>query len=173
MADPLKLQAFTRQSIRAAIAKLPNVAAWEVAMRRALTQAHTTAHLIGLSERLRVPLDSALLSRTRLSRAERADITKAVKAQLDYLKGYKEALPDMSDAAIAARADLYSGAVRGSYYSARYPSLPAVPGDGSTPCRSGCKCTLEQRADGVWWILGAAEHCTGCQERAAGSPYQG
>jgi hypothetical protein len=79
MADPLKLQAFTRQSIRAAIAKLPNVAAWEVAMRRALTQAHTTAHLIGLSERLRVPLDSALLSRTRLSRAERADIQSAAR----------------------------------------------------------------------------------------------
>jgi hypothetical protein len=171
MADPLKLQAFARQSIRAATAKLPNVAAWEVAMKRALAQAHTTAHLIGLSERLNVPLDSALLSRARLSNAERADITRSVKAQLEYLKGFKDALPDMSDAAIAARADLYSGAVRASYYGARYPNLPSVPGDGSTQCKNGCKCTLEQRADGVYWLLGAAEHCAGCRERAAGSPY--
>lgn len=172
MADPLKLQALTRTAIRAAGRKLPNVAAWERALRRALTQGHTTAHLLGLAERLGVPVNGALLSRARLSNAERADIAKRVNAQLVYLKGFVTALPDMSDAAIAARADLYAGAVRASYYGARYPGLPSVPGDGSTPCKSGCKCMLEQRDGGIWWILGAAEHCTGCQSRAAGSPYQ-
>ena len=173
MTDPLKLQFATRAAIRAARSKLPNVAAWAMSVRRALIQGHTAAHLLGLAERLQVPLDGALLSQARLSNAERVDIAKRVNAQLDYLKGFAAAVPDMSAAAIAARANLYAGAVRASYYGARYPRLPSVPGDGSTPCKSNCKCTLEQRVDGIWWVLGAAEHCIGCLDRAAGSPYEG
>ncbi len=171
--DPAKLQTRIRDAIRAATLKLPNVTAWEKAMKTALTQAATAASLAGLADRLRVPLDSALLSSARLSRAERADIATRVNAQLQYLAGFRDALPGMSDAQIAARANLYGGPVRASYYSARFPRLPSVPGDGSTPCKAGCKCTLDQRGDGIYWVLGAAEHCDGCVSRAAGSPYAG
>ncbi len=108
-----------------------------------------------------------------LSRAEREDVKAAVKAQLEYLDGFLKALPDMSEKAIAARADLYAGTVRASYYGARFPGLPSYPCDGGTPCLGNCKCTLDQREDGIYWVLGAAEHCDGCVSRANGSPYGG
>ena len=60
---------------------------------------------------------------------------------------------------MAQRAALYLGAVRATYYGARFPGLSSHPGDGST-CKTNCRCHLEERGDGVWWVLDSAEHCT-------------
>lgn len=170
-ADLGKLELLSRTAIRASLSRLPNAVAWEKAMERALTQGHTTAYLAGLADRLNVPINSALLNASRLSRAERISITLRVQEQLTFLRGFVKVLPELSNAQIAARANLYSGAVRASYYAARFPSIGIYPGDGGTPCKGNCACTLEARDSGVWWILGAADHCAGCRARAAGSPY--
>lgn len=159
--------------IKAATAALLNggsVSAWRTAMERALTVAHTSAYIVGTAERLGVNVKTL----KGLSRAERAEIKAMVGPQLDYLAGFVSAQSGLSNAQTAARAALYSGAVRSTYYGARFPGLPAYPGDGSTPCRTNCKCSVEERADGFYWILHPAEHCGECQQRAAQwAPYKG
>ena len=167
--------------IKAATASLLNggsTAAWRTAMERALTVAHTSAYIVGTAERsaggkVRAWL-TKLVGLRALSKDDQKALKAAVSAQLDYLAGFVSAQSGLSDAQTAARAALYSGAVRGTYYGARFPGLPNYPGDGSTPCRTNCKCSVEERADGFYWILHPAEHCGECQQRAAQwAPYKG
>jgi hypothetical protein len=66
---------------------------------------------------------------------------------------------------------MYAGAVRGTYYGARYPSLTQVPGDGQTACLTNCKCGISEKDDGLYWELSSAENCDDCIAMAAGSPY--
>lgn len=83
-------------------------------------------------------------------------------------------LGNLSDAQIAARAELYIHSAVQAFErargSARGISLPAYPGDGSTQCGVNCKCHWEIiDADDFWscsWVLGAAEHCDDCVERS-------
>lgn len=183
-ADPLRLDALTRLAIREATARYlagGSIATWEREMRAVLTRGHTAAALAGIAERLGVPLDSALLSERRLSRAERAEIRQAIAKQFGYLDAFVQAVQDgsLSPAQIAARAELYGGATRATYYGARWAEweLPFLPGDGATECKSNCRCAseVEDLGDGTGlyhYHLGATErHCTTCPERAAGSPY--
>lgn len=130
-----------------------NAAAFERAMQRALAKAHTAAYIRGTADR------TGILVKARVSE------------QADFLRGFVQAAPDLSEAQVAQRAALYLGAVRATYYGARFPGLPSYPGDGQTACRTNCRCQLEERDGGVWWIMGSAEHCDDCRERAAGSPY--
>lgn len=133
-------------------------------MRRTLATAHTAAYMLGVAERTGVAPKG-------LSRAERADVKAIISGQQKYLDTFKDDAGDMSDAAIDARADMYGGAVRSTYYSARHPGLSQYPGDGGTQCLTHCLCSLEERDDGIYWVLGGGEHCDDCQAMAAGSPY--
>ena len=141
-----------------------NATAFERAMQRALAKAHTAAYIRGTADR------TGVLPKG-LSRAERDDVKARVSEQADFLRGFVQAAPYLSEAQVAQRAALYLGAVRATYYGARFPGLSSYPGDGSTACKTNCRCHLEERGDGVWWVLDSAEHCTDCQARAAGSPY--
>lgn len=142
-----------------------NAAAFERAMQRALATAHTAAYVRGIADRTGVMAKG-------LSRAERNDVKARVQEQAAFLRGFVQAAPGLSEAQIAQRAALYLGAVRATYYGVRYPGLPSYPGDGSTLCRTNCTCHLEARAGGIWWVLGASEHCDDCRERASASPYE-
>lgn len=153
------LQAIAQQAMAGADAK---------AIEAILAKAHTAAYLAAVAERSGVTVDSGLFK--GLSKAERADIKAAVKTQLDYLKGYLAERADMSDAAKAARDAMYAGSVRATFNQARYPGLSQVPGDGQTRCLTNCKCSLDERDDGIYWVLNA-EGCEDCQEMADGSPY--
>lgn len=164
---------------RAAIAALdPTGRAWRAGMERAISAAHTAAYLAGTAERLGVQAGGALLSERRLSRAERREIQAAVAAQLRYLDGFDPS--QMSEAAARARAALYAGAVKATYYLARWGDweLPWVPGDGSTECLGNCLCSasVKDNSDGTGvytWVLGAGEserHCTTCPSRAGDHP---
>jgi len=141
-----------------------NATAFERAMQRALAKAHTAAYIRGTADR------TGVLPKG-LSKAERDDVKARVSEQADFLRGFVQAAPDLSEAQVAQRAALYLGAVRATYYGARFPGLSSYPGDGSTACKTNCKCHLEARDDGVWWIMGSAEHCDDCRALAAGSPY--
>lgn len=143
-----------------------------------IKRGHRAAYLAGLAERLGVPLDSALLSEQRLSRAERNEVDRLIADQLAYWRKFDDAADEMTEAAIAARAAMYGRATRGTYSIARWGDwdLPFHPTQGSE-CMSNCLCSWEvtDQGDGqglATWHLGASErHCTTCPTRAQNSPY--
>lgn len=174
--DPLKLAALMVQ----AIAVVPNVGSvtWQREIERVIARGHMAAWLAGTAERLGIPVDSPLLSRSRLSRAERRELQQTVDAQLRYFRGFQADMQGMTEAQIAARAGLYAGATRTTYSTQRWGDwqLPFQPGEGSE-CMVNCRChwEVEDTGDGTgaaMWHLGAAErHCVTCPSRASGSPY--
>lgn len=176
MADPLKLAALMSQ----AISSVPNVgsAAWQRDVEQIIVRGHMAAWMAGTAERLGVPVDSPLLSRARLSRAERKEVQGVVDAQLTYFRRFQSGMKGMSEAQIAARAQLYAGATRGTYSTQRWGDwvLPFQPTEGSE-CMANCRCHWEVKDNGdgtgsAVWRMGAAErHCTTCPSRASGSPY--
>jgi hypothetical protein len=176
--DPLRLSALAHVAIEDATAKLNSGGsrqAWEAEMRRIIARAHTAAWLAGTSKRLKVPLDSPLLSQQRLSKAERASIKELVSAQLEYFKEFAGAMDDMSPEALASRANLYAGAARGSYYkSVTEDDLPCYPG-GCPDCLSNCRCTIDMKSDGVYWRCADDDRsCAGCVSRGNDwTPYKG
>ena len=102
---------------------------------------------------------------------------KIVGAQVEYLGKFTDQVEqgkyDDTPDALRARLDMYAGAIRGTYYQGKYPSLDQVPGDGQTRCMTNCKCGLEERDDGIHWIIDeAAENCPDCIAMAADSPYE-
>ncbi len=151
-------------------------AAFERAMQQALTRTHTAAYLRGVAERSAAGRVREWLGRLvgdrALSKDDRTALRTALAEQFKYLGGFVEQLGGMSEAQVAARAALYLGAVRATYYGARFPGLTSYPGDGSTACRTNCRCRLESRENGIWWVLGTSEHCDDCRERANASPYE-
>jgi len=134
-------------------------------MRKAIAIAHSAATYAAIKERTGVMPKG-------LSRAERNDLKARVAEQLRYYDRFAAQAGDMSDAAVAARAQLYVGAIKATYGEARYPGLSQYPGDGSTQCKVNCGCDLDERDDGIHWILNEAlENCEDCQSLASGSPY--
>lgn len=146
-----------------------SISAWRRAMEVAIRRSQTAAYIAATAERLGIK--PSLVK--GLSRAERKELDARINAQLKYLDGFVADLRagSLTMAQATARAGLYPGATRGTFYATRYPGLPAYPGDGSTPCRGNCRCTMEERDGGIWWVLHPAEHCGGCMSNAAGSPY--
>ena len=176
MADAVtRLHALALVAIEQAAQRLVNggsVDAWEKEMARIIARAHTAALIAGTAERAGVPVSDGLFR--GLSRAERNELNATVKAQLDYLSRFVDDVRsgDLSPAQIAARADLYGGPLRATYYRNRYIGLPYYPADGGTPCLSNCKCSWRDEEGVYYWELSASEHCVGCLEREAKNPYQ-
>lgn len=164
--DLLKLGALAATAITKA---LPDWAEAE----RLIKRGHRAAYLAGLAERLGVPLDSALLSEQRLSRAERKEVDSQIAQQLKYWRAFADE-GQVND----ARAAMYGRATRETYSKARWGDwdLPFHPCEG-TECLTNCRChwTVDDHGDGTGsatWHLGATErHCTTCPSRASDSPY--
>ena len=144
-----------------------SIGSWRREMERAIRLSQTASYIAAVKDRTGVMPKG-------LSRVERKELDARIAVQVKYLDGFAADLRagKLSPAQAAARANLYAGAVRGAYYAARYLGLNAYPGDGSTPCKGNCKCTLEERDGKIWWVLHPAEHCDGCVSRASASPYQ-
>lgn len=158
-----------------------NLTRWQREMERHLTTAHTAAYIAATAERLRIPPDSPLISRQRLSRAERADIRAAVDRQLQYLSGFVRDIQsgDMSDRAIAARANLYGPSVKAFYYQQRWGDweIPDNLLPGNQQCLSNCRCYLTDildNGDGTGVLTrvmgGTEQHCTECPPLAGDWP---
>lgn len=153
------------------------VEVWERRMLDAIARGHAASAIAGTAERLGVAAGSKLLNERNLSRAERDEIKRAVAGQVPYLRQFAAdvAAGRLSDAQIAARAGLYAGAVRATYYAGRWygwdlRGVP-IPADGGTMCLSNCKCVAYEE-NGRWiYETTAAEHCPECLSRAAKSPY--
>ena len=167
MADtPLNLHALALDAIHQLDFSKPG---WSRAMEGIIARAHTAAAIAAIADRAGVKPSEGLFR--GLSRIERAEIKAIVKAQLAYLKGFVAAAPNLSEAQIAARAALYAGAVRGTFWKQRYTGLPFYPTEGSE-CMVNCKCSWRQQGADYYWTLHAAEHCPTCINRQSGNPYQ-
>lgn len=171
---PDKLADLTRAAI-AALPGDPGSAAWQKAFEKVIAKAHTAAYYAGLAEKSAGGKARAWLAKfvgnAALSKEQRAELKGTIKAQLDYMKAFAAEAGEMSEAAVANRAGMYAGSVRGTYYGARHPGLSQYPGDGNTKCLSNCKCFLTEQDDGIHWELSAVENCQDCIDMAAGSPY--
>lgn len=110
----------------------------------------------------------------RMGQVLRTQYAYARRFAIDIARGH------LSENQIRARADLYAASARQSFERGMLaelgidPSiLPAQPGDGTTECRSNCKCRWsirilsKSRGDfDASWRLGSAEHCRTCRSRA-------
>jgi hypothetical protein len=162
--------------LMAAALPAPDAGDWRRQMERAIAQGHTAAFLAGTAERLGVSAGGALVSERRLSRAERREITAAVARQLRYLDGFDPA--GMSEAAIKARADLYAGAVKATYYAARWGDweIPDALMPGMQQCLGNCLCfiSIKDNGDGTGVLTremgGTEHHCQECPPLAGDHP---
>lgn len=163
-AQPLSLI----QPATAALAEGGSIAAWRKAMEVAIRRSQMAAYIAATAERLGIT--PRLVK--GLSKAERTELDARIAAQLKYLDGFTADLKagKLTMAQAQARANLYAGPTRTTYYATRYQGLPFYPGEG-TPCKANCKCSWEQKGDDYLWTLHPAEHCDGCMSRAAGNPY--
>jgi len=164
-AQPLSLIAPATQTL----ANGGSIAAWRREMEVAIKRSQTAAYIAATAERLGVT--PGLVK--GLSRAERKELDTRIAAQLKYLDGFAADLKQgkLTMAQAQARAALYAGPTRTTYFATRFPGLPFMPGEG-TPCRANCKCSWDQKGDDYHWTLHPAEHCDGCVSRAAGNPYK-
>jgi hypothetical protein len=137
----------------------------EVAIRRS----QTASFIAGIAERLGVPVSAI----KKPSKAERKELDTRINEQLTYLDKFARELragkvtPQMAQ----ARAAMYAGPTRTTYYATLHPDLPFQPGEG-TECMANCKCEWVQKDDGYYWTLSAVEHCPTCLDRASNNPYQ-
>jgi hypothetical protein len=178
MPPPDRIAALLARDIAAITTRLiagGSVERWERAMLEAITRGHAAAAIAGTAERLGVEAGGKLLNERNLSRAERDAIRRAVTEQLPYLRRFASELGQLSGAQIAARAALYAGATRATYYRGRWAGYDLrgvpVPADGGTECLSNCKCVAYVEGDQWIYELTTAEHCPACLSRAAKSPY--
>lgn len=146
-----------------------SIGAWRKQMEVAIRRSQTAAYIAATAERLGTT--PKLIK--GLSKAERAELDKHINAQLKYLDGFVADLKagKLTMAQAQARANLYAGPTRGTYYATRYHGLPFYPTEGSE-CKANCKCSWEQKGSEFYWRMGAVEHCPTCQTRAANNPYQ-
>jgi len=166
MADtPTNLHALTLDAIQALDFSRPG---WAKQMDAIIARGHTAAALAATADRAGVKLDPGLFR--GLSRAERKDIDQLVRVQRQYLANFVAAAEGLSEAQIAARAGLYAGAVRQTYYSQRWGDwiIPPELLPGNQTCITNCKCRISVRDnnDGTGELTremgGTEDHCDEC-----------
>src|SRR3954470_10062256 len=127
-----------------------SIGAWRKAMEVAIRRSQTAAYIAATAERLGTT--PALVK--GLSRAERRELDARIDAQLKYLDGFVRDLRagKITMAQAQARAAMYSGATRGTYYATRFAGLPFYPTEGSE-CMTNCKCSWEQQGKAFYWRM--------------------
>lgn len=132
-----------------------------------------------LVELLRVGYTAAYIDaagRETLTPFEQRQIARQVAGQVEYLNGFLDQIEaDGWNEGMRARVHMYTNSARQGYAlgQAGGLDLPQLPGDGRTRCLTNCKCSIRVRwldqavgdAD-VYWVLGAAEHCSDCKRLA-------
>lgn len=114
----------------------------------------------------------------RTSQADYGRIGRQLRDQYGYMHQFfgEIAQGKLSLAEIEARGKLYTASSRQALEAVSaagnegLPRLPAQPGDGTTRCRTNCKCNwrIEAVENGYdcYWELNPAEHCEDCLRRA-------
>lgn len=116
--------------------------------------------------------------KTTILEGDYGQLGTPAREQYRYLKDFAQAIYDKNQAGkdinfAINRSKLYMRTCQASFWRGAVPvSLPQVPKDGGTKCRSNCKCHLdikyEKDENGkdiavlVFWELASAEHCSDC-----------
>jgi hypothetical protein len=119
----------------------------------------------------------AIGGRNNMTQRDYGIIGSELRGQYQYLYKFADQIEagQLTEAQIRIRSRMYVDSAtqafeRGHTESLGVPKLPAYPGDGSTQCRSNCKCHWELAEQPThWeatWKLGLAEHCPDCVQRS-------
>ena len=140
---------------------------WEHAFMQALSQYHLAAYAHGAGMKLR-----------NLGPEDHKLVQAVVDRQKKFLQGFDHAFEDGRyedrETVAAHRAKMYADAVLGTWWmgNTRGWPLPAWPADGTTQCKTNCRCAWDiQELEGegnadAYWILGPTDHCQTCVQRA-------
>lgn len=152
-----------REHARAYSAGEIDAATWEAQMRSTIRTTYVDEYVAGHG------------GRTTMTPTEWGKVGSLTREQYGYLGDFADKLPDLSEAQIRARGELYINSAerafrQGNTRGMGLPDLDNYPGDGQTRCMTNCQCSLriEEAEDGwdVYWELGDAEHCEDCEELA-------
>lgn len=111
---------------------------WRLALREQIKREYIRQYLLGIG------------GRSQMTAADWNIIGEMLKGQYQYLEGFVEALPELSEAQIASRSKMYINSARQAYESAR------------------SKVAIGLGYDEELWVLDVfAEHCPDCEEFAA------
>ena len=142
---------------------------WALLVARDLLAGHYAGYMLGRETK-------------DIGASSKALVGGIVSDQLDYLNAFADQIrADGWRDAFGARAAMYGASVKQSFWKGRTfgIDMPFVPGDGSTPCLSNCKCSIsidwldaENLDADAYWHLGTEENCGVCPDRAAQSPYR-
>lgn len=137
---------------------------WESAMQRNIREVNGVQWAFGRG------------GRYAMGTEDRAALADLIRGQYDYLRAFAEqiAAGTLSEAQIAARARLYyqssTQAYEQGHAAAWNVSLPHYPADGSTVCKSACRCRWDIRESGdeihATWRLQSGESCSTCKSYA-------
>ncbi len=147
---------------------------WQYAMRQELRDAHATFLAIAAGG-----------DRSKVNPDDWLKLGSELQSQYKFLEGFAQDIADgkVTGGGIAARASMYAGSAKSSFWRQMTQDLdidlPAIPGDGSTPCLGYCYCRwsepeyeYDENGDVVavlmTWLLGDPPHghCDECPRRA-------
>lgn len=142
-----------------------NLQQWQAGMRQEICVNFVNEYMLGRG------------GRNNMTPGDWGRIGQRVQVQYRYLESFAAEISTgrLSDAQIAARARMYVEASsqayeRGNAAARGAPDLPHYPGDGSTQCRSNCKChwriTETETEWRCYWQISPVENCGDCLTRA-------
>lgn len=138
---------------------------WRLAMRAEIKTTTIAEYLLGRG------------GRNAMTQSDWGKIGAELRKQYRYLERFAAEIHNgtLSDKEIAARARMYTAGANSSFgrgqASAWRVQLPAYPGDGSTQCKSYCRCSwvmseTDTEIMASWTLGGSKEKCPDCQRRA-------
>lgn len=180
--DAIRLHALTRQAIEDAAPRLAagDVAGYMAQVRAAIVRGHTAAAWSAVAQRswtgrVRAWLGGRLGERV-MPRADRERLRQTLARELAYFERFaaEAQAGELSQAQIRARAAMYAGGTRPTYYSIRYGDweIPEALLPGNQECRSNCRCTItvEDLGGGAGKLTRSynleADHCSECPDLA-------
>ena len=141
-----------------------SVQTWTTQMRAAIKEAYTQQYVLARG------------GINNMTQADWGRLGGALREQYQYLDRFAQEITmgRLSPAQIQSRARLYMNSATQAFERGKAAGkglvLPAYPGDGSTQCRTNCKCRWDIReTSGAYycrWLLGVAEHCPDCVTNA-------
>lgn len=139
------------------------IKAYHTIMEELLTRYHLAAYMVGAGTQ-------------QVSDKAREKVQEGVANQLAYLEVFVEEIENHDEFVMGweARARMYGESIKEPYWNGKVKllPLPAMPGDGTTNCKTNCGCLWEVKAVNASkgdydarWRRGLQDSCQTCIER--------
>lgn len=150
-------------------AKEITIQQWETEMKAAIKASQTNLYQLSRG------------GRNAMTPADWGKLGAGIKKQYGYLDKFRADLvsgryTDQQEAVAAYRSGLYMRSANAAFNQGKMSAygilhLPAVPGDGSTPCMANCLCwwrIVEKKSEWeCYWTTTAKESCSSCRDRSS------